>query len=86
MGLLDIKSKQLRNAIVGQPVILISQGKILENKLRTVRLDIDSLNSLLRKKNVFSITDVDYAIFKTDGSLSVLKKELKQSLLKEDVK
>ncbi|WP_326142389.1 DUF421 domain-containing protein [Bacillus paralicheniformis] len=37
------------------------------------------------KKNIFSLADVDYAIFETDGSLSVLKKEAKQNVTKKDM-
>lgn len=57
----------------------------MEHALRKARLDLDSLNSLLRKKNVFSISDVDYAILETDGSLSVMKKEAKQPAAKSGV-
>jgi len=57
----------------------------MEAALRKVRLDIDTLHALLRKKNVFSVSDVDYAIFETDGSLSVMKKESKQSVTKGDM-
>ncbi|KAB7709060.1 DUF421 domain-containing protein [Bacillus aerolatus] len=85
LGFLDIKSKKARYAIVGQPIILIRKGQIMEDALQKVRLDIDSLNVLLRKKNVFSISDVDYAIFETDGTLSVMKKEAKQPLIKSDM-
>ncbi|MFD2682409.1 YetF domain-containing protein [Bacillus seohaeanensis] len=85
MGLLDIKSKKVRVAIEGEPRILIKKGKIMEEELRKVRLDIDALNSLLRQKNVFSVADVDYAIFETDGKLSVMKKEAKQPLTKSDM-
>jgi uncharacterized membrane protein YcaP (DUF421 family) len=85
MGLLDIKSKKVRVAIEGEPRILIKKGKIMEEELRKVRLDIDALNALLRQKNVFSVADVDYAIFETDGKLSVMKKETKQPLTKSDM-
>lgn len=85
LGLVDIKSPKFRIAIEGQPRILIRKGQIMENELRKIRLDIDALNSLLRKKNVFSVSDVDYAIFETDGSLSVMKKEPKQTLTKSDM-
>ena len=85
IGLLDIKSPKFRLAIEGQPRILIKKGQIMEHELRKVRLDIDALNVLLRKKNVFSFADVDYAIFETDGSLSVMKKEPKQPLTKSDM-
>jgi len=85
VGIIDLKSPKFRETIEGQPRILIKQGQIMEAELRKVRLDIDALNALLRKKNVFSVSDVDYAIFETDGSLSVMKKEAKQSLTKGDI-
>jgi len=53
--------------------------------MRKVRLDIDALNALLRQKNVFAMSDVDYAIFETDGNLSVMKKEPNQPVLKSDL-
>lgn len=85
LGFLDIKSKTARYAIVGNPIIMIRKGQIMEHALRKARLDLDSLNSLLRKKNVFSISEVDYAILETDGSLSVMKKESKQPVTKSDM-
>lgn len=85
LGLLDIKSKKARIAIEGQPIIVIKKGKVMEDKLRKARLDIDVLNALLRQKNVFSVTDVDYAIFEINGKLSVMKKETKQALTKSDM-
>ncbi|WP_100406911.1 YetF domain-containing protein [Bacillus solitudinis] len=86
LGFIDIKSKKARDIIEGQPRILIKKGKIMEHELRKVRLDIDALNALLRQKNVFSFSEVDYAIFETDGNLSVMKKEPQQSLTKSDLK
>jgi uncharacterized membrane protein YcaP (DUF421 family) len=85
MNLLDLKAPKFRYAINGQPIILIKKGKIMDEALRKVRLDLDTLNALLRKKNVFSVCDVDYAIFESDGTLSVMKKEPKQTLTKSDM-
>jgi len=85
LGYLDIKSAQVHNAIVGRPVILIRQGRIMEGALRKARLDLDALSGLLRKKNVFAVADVDYAWFETDGSLSVMKKETRQPVTKGDM-
>lgn len=82
---LDLKVPKFRNAIEGQPIILIKKGKIMDEALRKVRLDLDALNTLLRKKNVFAVSDVDYTIFETDGTLSVMKKEQKQPLTKSDM-
>ncbi|MDM5201267.1 DUF421 domain-containing protein [Fictibacillus enclensis] len=73
-GYLNLKSKMARNLITGEPVILVRDGLIMEETLKRVRLDINSLMTKLRDKEVFSIADVDYAIFETDGKLSVMKK------------
>lgn len=78
MGFLDIKSKKARLLIEGEPVVVIKDGKVMENTLRKVRLDIDALNALLRKKDIFSLSDVSYAIFEINGELTVIKKENKQ--------
>ncbi|MFC7063329.1 YetF domain-containing protein [Halobacillus seohaensis] len=85
MGFIDINSKSARKAIEGQPRILIKNGEIMESELREVRLDLDALTALLREKNAFSISEVDYAIFETSGKLSVLKKELNQPVTKSDM-
>ncbi|MDC3417706.1 DUF421 domain-containing protein [Aquibacillus salsiterrae] len=85
MGLIDIKSKAARKIIAGQPMILIKDGRIMEDEMRKARIDIDSLNSLLREKKVFSLADVKYAVFETDGKLSVLKKDENQPTTKADI-
>ncbi|MCA1011996.1 YetF domain-containing protein [Halobacillus halophilus] len=84
LGYLDIKSKDVRLAIDGQPLIVVKEGKVLENELRKARLDLDSLHVLLRKRNVFSLNEVSYAIFETDGTLSVMKKTGDQTFTKKD--
>ncbi|MBT2727659.1 DUF421 domain-containing protein [Bacillus sp. ISL-75] len=84
-GFLDLKSSKFRLAVQGEPVILIKKGKIMDQELHKARLDLDALNSLLRKKNIFAVADVNYAIFETDGSLSVMKKESMQNLTKGDM-
>jgi uncharacterized membrane protein YcaP (DUF421 family) len=85
MGYIDIKSKKARKITTGEPIIVIKNGEIMENAMKRVRLDMDSLNSLLRTNNVFSLKEVEYAIFETSGKLSVKKKENKQALTKEDI-
>ncbi|MBP3950508.1 DUF421 domain-containing protein [Bacillus suaedae] len=85
MGYIDIKFKKVRKLTTGEPIILIKEGKVMEDALRSTRLDIDSLNSLLRQNNAFSIQDVDYAFFETSGKLSVMKKQEKQPVTKEDL-
>lgn len=86
MGIMDIKSKEARKVIEGEPLVLVKSGKIMEQSLKKTRLSTNSLTAMLRQKNVFSMADVEFAIFETDGKLSVLKKSNKQPATVSDVK
>ncbi|MGG3562767.1 YetF domain-containing protein [Neobacillus rhizosphaerae] len=78
MGMIDINSKKARKVVEGEPLVVVKSGKILEKTLQKTRLSTDSLNAMLRQKNVFSKADVEFSIFETDGKLSVMKKNSKQ--------
>ena len=60
-------------------------GKLIEKSMKKARLSINDLNMMLREQGIFSIKDVDYAIFETNGSLSVLKKAGQEPATKKDV-
>ncbi|ARI77134.1 DUF421 domain-containing protein [Halobacillus mangrovi] len=68
------KHFRLRNIFNSEPIIVMTNGRILEKELRKVRYNVDELISQLRKKDVFHLSEVESAILETDGSLSVLKK------------
>jgi uncharacterized membrane protein YcaP (DUF421 family) len=85
LGYIDIHSNRARILLDGEPRILVKKGDIMEKQLKEVRLDVDSLMALLREKDIFSIQDVDYAIFETNGNLSVLKKDKQKSVTRSDL-
>lgn len=85
MDTIDIKSKRARKITTGDPIIVVKEGKIVESALKKSRLDTDSLLAMIRQKNVFSLADIDYAIFETNGKISVMKKEEQQTATKKDV-
>ena len=61
----------LRRFFCGKPVILIDNGKVIQENLRRTRVSLDELTGHLREKDVLSIDSVQYAILETDGNLSV---------------
>ncbi|MBR5126126.1 MAG: DUF421 domain-containing protein [Oscillospiraceae bacterium] len=71
LSYLIMKSLLFRKLLCGKPVILINNGKILEDNLRRTRVTLDELLGNLRQKDVLDITSVQYAILETDGNLSV---------------
>jgi uncharacterized membrane protein YcaP (DUF421 family) len=68
------KKKKFRAIFEGKPTLVIAQGKILRDKMKENKLDINQLQHLLRSKGAFSIREVEYAVLETDGTVSVLKK------------
>ena len=68
---LIMKSVLFRKLLCGKPVILIENGKILQDNLRRTRVTLDELTGHLREKDVLDIRSVQYAILETDGNLSV---------------
>lgn len=68
------KSRKLRYVLEGRPSIIINQGRLDWNEMKSNHLDINQLQQLLRSKDIFSLQDVEYAILENDGSISVLQK------------
>ncbi|PIC62900.1 hypothetical protein CSV79_14680 [Sporosarcina sp. P13] len=83
---LSFKSVKLRVALDDKPMIVIQDGKIIQGSLRKLRLNFNELNMMLREQSIFSMKDVNYAIFETNGNLSVMLKPTEQPAKKKDVK
>lgn len=69
----------------GKPSIIIRNGKIDYNQLKKEKLNMNELLSQLRQKDVFSIREIEYAIFEPSGSISVLKKSKYDVPSKQDL-
>ena len=68
---LALRSIKLRKLLCGKPVILIENGKILQENLRKTRVTLDELTGHLREKDVMDLGAVQFAILETNGNLSV---------------
>ena len=53
-----LRSVRLRQLLCGKPVILIDNGKILQDNLRNARVTLDELTGHLREKDVLDIQTV----------------------------
>ena len=66
-----LRSVKLRRILCGKPVIIIENGRILQENLKRNRITLDELSGHLRAKDILDISQVQFAILETDGSLSV---------------
>ncbi|TCL67341.1 uncharacterized membrane protein YcaP (DUF421 family) [Hydrogenispora ethanolica] len=81
----SVKNVWIRKVVEGEATVVVENGKILENHLSKLHLSIDDLLSQLRSKNIFNIADVEFALFETNGKLSVQLKSQKQPLTPSDL-
>ena len=68
---LSLRCVSMRRWLCGKPVILIDNGRILQNNLRRTGITLDELTGHLREKDVLNIDQVQFAILETDGNFSV---------------
>ena len=82
---LSLKSHRLRTVMQGHPVIVIRNGEIDVEALKKLRLTVNDLISALRQKDVFEISQVSYAVFETNGKISILLKPVNRPATAEDL-
>jgi len=82
---LSMKSKKLRDFFEGKGTVLIQNGNIIEESLRKEKYTTDELLELLRKKDVYTISDVEFAILEPTGDLNLLLKKEKQPVTAADL-
>lgn len=80
-----LKSGKYRRAVEGNAVFIIKEGKLDIRALKKLRYSIDDIMEGLRQKDVFDISEVEYAVVETSGNLSVLLKADKIPLTLEDI-
>ena len=68
---ISMGSVRFRRILCGKPVILIENGRILQENLRKTSITLDELTGHLRLKDVLDLKAVQFAILETDGNLSV---------------
>ncbi len=82
----SLKSERIRRLVCGSPLMVIENGIVREDVMRSANYSLSDLTEQLRLKDVFSLAEVEYAILETNGSLSVLLKAEHQQPTNGDLK
>ncbi len=82
---LAIKIRPYRTLIQGHSVLIIKDGHLLKENLSMIRYSIDDLLEALRLKDVFDISQVQYAYIETNGSVSVRLKKTDEPVTPKDL-
>ncbi|WP_342603947.1 DUF421 domain-containing protein [Peribacillus sp. FSL E2-0159] len=84
-GLISLKSKTFRDLVEGKASVFIKDGKVMEDNLKKEKYTIDELLGLLRKKDVFDISEVEFALLEANGDFSVMLKKQNQPITPKDL-
>lgn len=81
----NMKSIKFRSFLHGHPVVIINDGNLNQKLLKELRFTVDDLLESLRQKDVFDISQVQYAIVETNGQISVLLKPQHDTVTRNDL-
>ncbi|MCR4427580.1 MAG: DUF421 domain-containing protein [Firmicutes bacterium] len=69
-----IRTRVLERLLTHSPAVLVQNGTIIKSNLFRNRYTVDNLLSRLREKDVFDLSEVEFAVLEPSGNLSVLDK------------
>lgn len=85
VSVITMKSIILRRFLIGSPIVVIQDGKILERSMRKLRIDVNDLLEQIRNGGYFDLNQVAYAIMETNGKISILPKGEYQPVINKDM-
>lgn len=76
-------SDAVQDEILNEPLLLMRDGRVIDEALRQSRVSMEDLRAKLHEANVLALREVRAAILETTGDMSVLHGEhLEEKLLK----
>jgi uncharacterized membrane protein YcaP (DUF421 family) len=71
---LSFRSKRARKVLEGNPIVVIQDGKLLEDNLKRERLTSDEVAEEMRMQQIASFDEVKWGIVENNGQISFVKK------------
>jgi uncharacterized membrane protein YcaP (DUF421 family) len=69
---LSFRFRPLRRVMEGEPVVLVENGRPIDQNLRRERLTLEELGEKARMEQVESLDDVRLAVLETNGDISII--------------
>ena len=79
------KSLKARSLLTGKPLILLENGVIRRENLKTARLDLHEFLTYCRMSGYFDLNQIQTAVLEHNGSVSFLPKEKHRPATPEDL-
>jgi uncharacterized membrane protein YcaP (DUF421 family) len=69
------RSRSLREAVEGEPRLLVRDGRLLDKAIQEEGLETEEVRAAIRSHGLAGIEDVRIAVLETDGSISVVPRD-----------
>ena len=69
---LSFRSRRMRRVIQGLPVVLMENGRPIEQNLRRERITVEEIEEKARLEQVESLDNVRLAVLETNGDISII--------------
>ena len=74
---LRVRLPWLRQAAEGEPILLVSGGQVLPERLRHENIELADLEQAVREHGLADLSQVETATLEVDGTLSIIPMEAK---------
>jgi uncharacterized membrane protein YcaP (DUF421 family) len=72
---LSFKFPWASRVLDGEPIVIIQDGRVIEENLRRERLSVEEVAEEARGQQIASLEDVQWAVFEPSGSISFIPKQ-----------
>lgn len=74
VSMTTLKSMILRRILIGNPTVIVQNGKVIKKNLLRTKIDINDLLEQVRTNGYFDLSEIEYIIMEANGKLSILPK------------
>jgi len=72
---IGFRSKKAGLLLEGDPIVVVQEGKPIENNLRRERVSVDELLTEARGQSIATLDEVEWAILETSGKITFIKRD-----------
>jgi len=72
---LSYRFPRLRPALEGEPLVVIQDGKAIEQNMKRERITVDEVMVAARLQQVSKLDDIAWAVLETSGKISIIPKQ-----------
>ena len=72
---LNFRVRKSRPVLEGHPIVVVQDGKVIDENLRRERITVEELAEEARLQQISSIDDIQWAVVETSGNISFIPKQ-----------